>query len=191
MHSPFRKGDAKEGSDYKQRDAHSNAAKASTLRGARNARCLRWIWNRKRRLRSDCGHSLGTECSRELQKKVSLRSTGYSRACDCVDHGRAWAPLRETGGPQPWLVLRGGPYLEWETTVGTQREDRERFPTKMLHEGAFYSSFVPPAHRTHGMKKWTGLREEWGKLADGVESKMHRQQLGVTRGAGGGERWGG
>lgn len=37
------------------------------------------------------------ECSKDIQKKDSLYFRDYSKAFDCMDHGKPWVDMKEMG----------------------------------------------------------------------------------------------
>ena len=59
------------------------------------------------------------EKAKEFQKNIYLCFINYAKAFDCVDHGKQWKALRETGTPDHLTCLPRNLYTGQETTVRT------------------------------------------------------------------------
>ena len=60
------------------------------------------------------------EKARELQKNISLCSTNYAKAFDCVDHNKLWTVLKEMGIPDHLTCLLRNLYAGQEATIRTR-----------------------------------------------------------------------
>ena len=59
------------------------------------------------------------EKAREFQKTISFCFIDYTKAFDCVDHGKLWKILKEMGIPEHLFCILRNLYAGQETTVRT------------------------------------------------------------------------
>ena len=57
------------------------------------------------------------EKAREFQKNICLCFIDYTKAFDCVDHGKLWKDLKEMGIPDHPTCLLRNLYMGQEATV--------------------------------------------------------------------------
>ena len=80
------------------------------------------------------------EKARELQKNISLCSTNYAKAFDCVDHNKLWTVLKEMGIPDHLTCLLRNLYAGQEATIRTGHGTTDWFQIgKEVHQGCILS----------------------------------------------------
>ena len=80
------------------------------------------------------------EKAREFQKTISFCFIDYTKAFDCVDHGKLWKILKEMGIPDHLCCLLRNLYAGQEATVRTEHGTADWFQIrKGVHQGCILS----------------------------------------------------
>jgi len=80
------------------------------------------------------------ERTTEYGKTIFMCFTDYSKAFECVDHGRLWNTLRSMGVPEHHTILIKGLYLKKEVALRKEYGNTEWFEVrKGVRQGCILS----------------------------------------------------
>jgi hypothetical protein len=110
---------------YSEREISEEQAGFRNGRGTRDQIAnIRWILER----------------AMEYGKTVFMCFIDYSKAFDCVDHGRLWNTLRSMGVPEPLIALIKSLYTNQKTAVKTEYGNTEQCVVgKGVRQGCIFS----------------------------------------------------
>jgi hypothetical protein len=83
------------------------------------------------------------ERAREYNQEIYLCFIDYSKAFDCVDHGRMWNTLQQMGFPEHLITLLHSLYENQEATIKTEYGETESFQIgKGVRQGCILSPML-------------------------------------------------